>query len=239
MSTIHRVGPGERLSEIAVLHGVPYQDIVAANPGKPLACLASGEVVFAALAEGEDIEVPGCVGDAVAGEASGTFGALRAFKNLRFITACPSAMYNTYDTPACYTRFLAGTLGVDPSWYDPSAVYFVLKVNGETRIGAYSPKAWSGLTPKDIVAMTATGILPIRNMLMDKPITTGPKGVPLPPDQVGFYGEDLAYGIPADSGVPVITRILYGLRAGHTLSFARLTDGNLALVTTQRAVQSA
>jgi hypothetical protein len=54
---LHTVARGERLSEIAALHGVPVQDIVAANPQKPRQRLASGAVVFADLAEGETLTV--------------------------------------------------------------------------------------------------------------------------------------------------------------------------------------
>jgi hypothetical protein len=51
----HTVARGERLSEIAALHGVPVENIVAANPNKPRTQLRSGAVVFSDLSEGETI----------------------------------------------------------------------------------------------------------------------------------------------------------------------------------------
>jgi hypothetical protein len=62
-SQFHKVRAEERLSSIAALHGVPFQDIVAANPHKPLTRLESGEIVFASLAEGEDIALSPFAGE--------------------------------------------------------------------------------------------------------------------------------------------------------------------------------
>ena len=60
--TMHRVEEGQRLSEIAANYGISTDEIVRANPTKESVTLASGAQVFASLAAGEDIELPGVLG---------------------------------------------------------------------------------------------------------------------------------------------------------------------------------
>ncbi len=55
---VHRVQQGERLSTIAQAYGVSTGSIVDANPAMPPRMLPSGERVFAALAEGDDLIIP-------------------------------------------------------------------------------------------------------------------------------------------------------------------------------------
>jgi len=54
----YRIRRGDKLSDVAALHGVSVSDVVAANPHKPRLQLQSGAVVFASLGSGEDIAVP-------------------------------------------------------------------------------------------------------------------------------------------------------------------------------------
>lgn len=58
----HRVRAEERLSDIAALHGVSHQELLIANPEKPRTRLQSGAIVFATLAEGEELTLPGRLG---------------------------------------------------------------------------------------------------------------------------------------------------------------------------------
>lgn len=62
--TMHRVEQGQRLSEIAEKYGTSTEEIVRANPAKEAITLPSGKQVFASLAAGEDIELPGVLGAA-------------------------------------------------------------------------------------------------------------------------------------------------------------------------------
>lgn len=61
--TMHRVQDGEKLSEIAKAYGTTTDQIVRWNPEKEAVVLPSGERVFATLSAGEDIELPGVLGD--------------------------------------------------------------------------------------------------------------------------------------------------------------------------------
>jgi hypothetical protein len=67
----YQVQEGQRLSEVAALHGVPVSAIVAMNRHKPLAMLGSGEAVFASLDAGEDLAVPGILGAPDDGDGCG------------------------------------------------------------------------------------------------------------------------------------------------------------------------
>lgn len=55
---IHQVREGERLSEIAALHGTTTDAIVERNKHRPAVQLASGERVFASLAAGDELVMP-------------------------------------------------------------------------------------------------------------------------------------------------------------------------------------
>ncbi len=54
----YKVSAGEKTSTIASFLGCAVEDLVAANPHKELTRLVSGETVFAALAEGEELAHP-------------------------------------------------------------------------------------------------------------------------------------------------------------------------------------
>lgn len=62
--TMHRVEEGQRLSEIAAKYGITTDEIVRANPTKEAVTLPSGAQVFASLAAGDDIALPGVLGAA-------------------------------------------------------------------------------------------------------------------------------------------------------------------------------
>lgn len=59
----HTVQEGESLSRIADSYGLDVRDVLAANPQKARVELASGVQVFQSLSAGEDIELPGTLGD--------------------------------------------------------------------------------------------------------------------------------------------------------------------------------
>lgn len=57
----HKILAGQSTSTIAALHGVDVEALVAANPGRPLVVAFVGaekKRVFAALTEGEELNVP-------------------------------------------------------------------------------------------------------------------------------------------------------------------------------------